>query len=150
MAVGGSGVLRYELRGRGAIGSPAPEVPPQRFPPQRFQAIPARSPEAAGFYLSDDVSDFEVSFRTAIHLLSQGGYLLDFEDKYANEMLYLVAEDRSIFPNGAGLSRENRDFETSCQKRGRRTVRRRRPLRSGSGRQPTSWRPTPAAQAAIG
>ncbi len=71
---------------------------------------PDRRPEASGFYLSDDVSDEEIGFRTAITALAGAGHIFDFEDKYANEMLYLLVRNETVLPDPGALSRQTRKF----------------------------------------
>ena len=71
-------------------------------------AKPDRSPEVSGFYLSDDVSDGEVGFRTAITALSGAGHVYDFEDKYANEMLYLLLRNEKVLPDSKAVDRKTR------------------------------------------
>jgi len=65
---------------------------------------PSRDPATVGFALSEDVSDFEVAFRTAVTALSESNYVLAYENKYANELLSSMATNQTIFPAGAELN----------------------------------------------
>ena len=60
-----------------------------------------REPEAVGFYLEGSESDLNIAFRTVITTLVQCGAIRTYEDKYLNEMPYLILEDERLVNTGA-------------------------------------------------
>ncbi len=69
-------------------------------------ANPRRDPEVVGFYLDDDVSDFEVAFRTAVTALNDRNFVIAFENKYANELLASMLKNDRIFPDGVDVNQQ--------------------------------------------